>query len=496
MYEAKYSKYIVKNETRFAEDEEVIAVSSKLDKSQPILPSGVPLYYNNGTTFVDNEDNHTVIIGPSGCKKTRCTIIPTINSIIDSGESAIVNDPKGELYEATSDKAERKGAKVKVLNFRTFNNDCWNPLKPIMYYYQKGETRIAYQLVNDFVEQITSPNLQNTNDRYWADESKLLLTALLLILLDTTTEKPEWFNMSIITQLATEKYVDKLTELYHSMKEDSIAAMCLSSVLFMPEKTRACIMGTLQSCLEPFSKSTELLNMLSGDSIDITSVPKEQTIIYLIYPDEKTTYNFLINAFLTQSYELLVEIAAGSENDKLKKRVNYVLDEFSNLPKIENFENRISEARSKNIRYFLCLQSLNQLTAKYKENAETIISNCNNWICYSSKEMEFLKKIAELCGKEIDYNGQEHYLLNPFEMQHLKKERNSVQVVLIKQGLYPYVSKLLDYEYIPGEKNQSKKLTPNINTAKHKEMITATLWFEMIGNRILPSPFATRQTKA
>ena len=490
MYEAKYSKYITKSETRFAEDEEVILKSSKIDKSKKEMPSGVPLYYNKyGAAYVDNEDNHTAIIGPSGCKKTRCTVIPTINSIIDSGESAIINDPKGELYEATAWHAECKKANVRVLNFRSFNNDAWNPLKPIMEHYKRGETRVAYQLINDFVEQITAPNLQNTNDRYWADESKLLLTGLILILLDSTTDHPEWFNMGVVTQFVNEKYIDRLTAVYHGMKEDCVASMCLSSVLFMPEKTRACIFGTLMSCLEPFAKNPDLLEMLSGNSVNIGKMAEEQTIVYLIYPDEKTTYNFLINAFLTQSYELLVEAAANSDNDRLAKRVNYVLDEFSNLPKIENFENRISEARSKNIRYFLCLQSFNQLTEKYKDNAETIISNCNNWICYSSKEMGFLNKIAELCGKEVDYNGMEHYLLNPFEMQHLKKEKKYVQVVLIKQGLYPYVSELLDYEYIPGTVNEKKKLTPKSTDNSKKDKLTAMLWFEYIADLELPFPY-------
>lgn len=491
MYEAKYSRYITKNITRFAEDGEVMDKCKKIDKSKNEYPAGVPLFYNKyGAAYVDDEDNHTAIIGPSGCKKTRCTVIPTINSVIDAGESAIINDPKGELYQATAHRAEIKKAKVYVLNFRRFNNDSWNPLKPIMDYYRAGNTRIAYQLINDFVEQITSLNLENTNDRYWADESRMMLTAIILALLDSIKDHPSWFTIGTIVQLVNERYSEKLIALYQLMKEDCVASMCLSSVLFVPEKTRACIIGTLMSCLEPFSKNPELLNMLSGDSVDITKLSKEQTIIYLIYPDEKPTFNFIINSFLTQSYELLVETAANSTNDRLKIRVNYILDEFSNLPKISCFENRISEARSKNIRYFLCLQSLNQLTEKYKDNAETIISNCNNWICYSTKEMNFLIKIAELCGKEIDYNGNEHYLLSPFEMQHLKKEQDYVQVVLIKQGLYPYVTELRDYEYIPGAINQKKKLMPQKPYSSEEDRITAETWFNGIANRTLPIPFA------
>ena len=129
------------------------------------------------------------------------------------------------------------------------------------------------------------------------------------------------------------------------------------------------------------------------------------------------------------------------------------------------------------------------MTEKYEKNAETIISNCNNWICYSTKEMDFLEKIADLCGKETDYNGNEHYLLSPFEMQHLKKEQDYVQVVIIKQGLYPYVSELLDYEYIPGTSYQKKKLMPTRLYALNESSITAEKWFEYIIDGTLPIPF-------
>ena len=497
MYEAKYKRFITKSETRFAELDEVMACGTKCKETKGVIGSGVPLCYDeDGIGYVDNEDNHTIVIGPSGCKKTRTAIIPTINSIINSGESAIISDPKGELYANTALNAEIKGANVQVLNFRHFNCDSWNPLKPIMDYYKDGNTRLAYQLINDFVEQIISPCLDKTNDRYWIDEAKMLLNAVILILLDSSKNCPELFNIGVITQLASEKNVEHFKGLHSIMREDCIASMCLNSVIYMPEKTRACIFGTLQSCLEPFTKNEELLAMLSKSTVDITKLVETQTIVYLIYPDEKSTYNSLINAFLTQTYEQLVEQASISGDDRLERRLNYVLDEFSNLPKIENFENRISESRSKNIRYVLCLQSLNQLEAKYGENAETIISNCNNWLCYSSKEMDFLNRIAELCGKEVDYNGKEHYLLNPFEMQHLKKSKKTVQVVLLKQGLYPFVSELIDFEYLPDYRRAKKVLKPTAVSDGKRINFTAGIWFELVFNHCLPMPFAEKNGKA
>ena len=74
-------------------------------------------------------------------------------------------------------------------------------------------------------------------------------------------------------------------------------------------------------------------------------------------------------------------------------------------------------------------------------------------------------------------------------MQHLKKEQDYVQVVIIKQGLYPYVSELLDYEYIPGTSYQKKKLMPTRLYALNESSITAEKWFEYIIDGTLPIPF-------
>lgn len=106
--------------------------------------------------------------------------------------------------------------------------------------------------------------------------------------------------------------------------------------------------------------------MLSDSSFEIENIGKKPTLVYVVYPDEKNSLNFLVNLFFTQCYETLVSYAHGCSGDKLPVRVNFIIDEFSNLTKIDNFSNRISEARSKNIRYFLFLQSYGQLKQKYQ----------------------------------------------------------------------------------------------------------------------------------
>lgn len=488
MYEARYRKYITKSHSRFAEPVELTA-SLKCITPENYTHSGAPLFYENGNLYVDDSDAHTIAIGPTGCKKTRTIVVPTVESIIASGESAVINDPKGEIYRKTSGAANKKGADVYVLNFRKpSESHGWNPLAQAHRYYQIGNLDAAYQCINDFASSVIAPALENTVDRYWADTSMTFLIALMLILMASVPI--EYFNISNLNQLCFEKNNSTLKAMLDKMDQNTPAAYGLHTVLDLEaEKTKSCIYSTLLAVMSPFSQNESLQNLLNTNDIDIERIAEKQTIIYVIYPDEKGSLNFLVNAFFTQCYETLIAKSASEKDSRLAKRVNFVLEEFSNLPGIPNFDNRISEARSHNIRYFLFIQSFGQLQNKYKEHAETILSNCNNWICFSSKEIDFLSKISKICGTEVDFNGIEHDLISPCEMQHLKKYEDGAEVVVIKSGEYPFITKLPDYAYL--DLFQEEKTIPMdlLSHGSEAKLITFDQWISMINEGVFEFPF-------
>ena len=90
--------------------------------------------------------------------------------------------------------------------------------------------------------------------------------------------------------------------------------------------------------------------------------------------------------------------------------------------------------------------SFGQPKNKHKENADTIISNCE-WIIFPSKEYEFFGTVSKMCGKEYDYYGMEHDLVGVSEMQHLKKYADGGEALILKNGQYPFITKLPDYEH-------------------------------------------------
>ena len=187
-----------------------------------------------------------------------------------------------------------------------------------------------------------------------------------------------------------------------------------------------------------------LLNMLSHNDIDYDSITEKPTAIFLIVPDEKTGYHSLISLFVKQSYEYLVykaqqEIACGKN---LKYRVNYILDEFSSLPTINDFPAMITAARSRNIRFNLFLQSKHQLNLRYNEEANTIMANCENWIFLTSREIVFLREVSELCGELT--NSQSKHLLTTSELQRLDK--SSGEALVLHGRAKPFISRLADID--------------------------------------------------
>ena len=225
------------------------------------------------------------------------------------------------------------------------------------------------------------------------------------------------------------------------IEEDEIIASSLMGTIEAPDKTQSCILSTFDEKMRCFMIQPNLLEMLSNSSVFMDCISESKTIIYLIMPDEKTSYHKLVTLFIKQSYEYLIYKAQSNIGGKMKVRVNYILDEFSSLPTIKDFPTMITAARSRNIRFNLIIQSKHQLIERYKEETETIQSNCNNWIFFTSREVKLLEELSVLCGKRA--NG-EKYVIPPDSLQHLSKERG--EALILSGRLYPYITILADID--------------------------------------------------
>lgn len=490
----RFKRYTKKKDqdVRWAEPEEIKNETTRIDLTADTCPtSGLPIICDTKTTWVDGSDNHTLIFGSTGSKKTRLFVMPTIGTIIKSGESFIASDPKGELYEKTAPLAYANGYDVKVLNFREIGKgECWNPLNYPYHLIKNGDTNKACSLISDFINTIVERQANSTADPFWIDSARALGLGLALLLLEAAAE--EEANVFTLAKMCKIENENTLNEFLKRMDTSSACFANLSGVLSSADRTLRSIMVVLFSNLSFFLMQKDLSAMLSKNTFNVKDFGDRKTAFYLIVPDEKTTTHFLVSAFIKQAYELLIEKAQESGDDgKLNIRVNFVLDEFCNIPKIPDMPNMISAARSRNIRYFLIAQSLHQLQSRYgADDSHTIKGNCLNWVFLSSKEIELLEEICALCGKNTSDRVP---LISTTELQRLSKTRG--EALILHDRCHPFLTTLPDFDDYKVFKGFPKREVESRGIPELKSFELTDLLADCLsGNR--PFPFYTNDDKS
>ena len=441
----KFGRYVSsKQETRWATIDEIKDSGTHIDLSaDEYAAAGLPLLSDGREAYVDNKDTHSLIFGATGSKKTRLFCMPMINMFAKAGESFIVTDPKGELYSKTSGLVKSRGYKTVVLNFRNIGcGDMWNPLSLPYELYHSGDKETGISMLNDFVATVAEPQYKSTKDVFWVEMASSYALANLLLLTEAA-DKDE-VNVASLARLCASDSEKPLKLLSERMREDSIAGMNYRGIFVAAENTKRSIYVSLYSMLRIFNTQEKLTRMLSGNTVDMRSIGREKTAVYVIVPDEKTTYHFLVTAFIKQVYEVLIAEAQKEKDLRLPVRVNFVLDEFCNMPQIPDMPSMISAARSRNMRYYLVAQSLHQLRGKYGEDADTIKGNCDNWVFLTSKELDLLNEISELCGYIVTADNRKRRLISVSELQRLDKEKGEALIMHARQ--YPIITEMADID--------------------------------------------------
>lgn len=470
------------NESRWARKEEIQNAALKINLQDANYPSaGLPVMSDSKTAYVDGTDTHTVIFGSTGSKKTRLFGFPMINMMIRAGESFIATDPKGELYAKTSKAAADNGYKTIVLNFRDIGKgDCWNPFEIPYQLYHNGNKDLAISLMNDFITALSEPHRKTTKDIFWVETAASLALANLLLLMESG-EKDEvhlasYANMCSMGNLKT---IEKISR---CINENSIAGMNYRGVFAAAEKTLQSIQISLYAWIRIFASQKNLTKMLSKSTFDVRNIGQEKTAVYIIVPDEKTTYHFLVTTFIKQVYEAMISVAQGKKDGKLPVRVNFILDEFCNLPAIPDMPAMISAARSRNMRYYLIVQGMHQLNAKYNEDAETIKGNCENWVFLTTKELALLQEISDLCGEFVTNSGYRRKLISVSELQRLNKEKG--EVLLLYGRKYPFITELPDIDEYEMFKSSESVPMPTIDVSACKMFSPTKVFRNLICDEI------------
>ncbi len=439
-FRSEFSKYDINMHTI------VPGINCKWDK---INCAGIPLDFDESkqTVYCDGSDAHTILIGSTGSKKSRLVVMPTVHVLAAAGESMIICDPKAEIYKRTSGVLKNNNYEVNVVNLREpEKGDSWNLLSIPYKLFKDGEIDKACAFINDATLNLIP---LNSKDPYWDYSARDLLFGLILLVFEFCKEyniSDDAVNISTVLKLRKELFSTTSTEKIKSNKiwlyaeKFSLVTSRLIGIVICPSNTMACILSTFDQHMSCFLMQPQIIDLLSSTSIDIDNTGFKKRAIFLIMPDEKSTFHKLITVFVKQIYELFIDISYKKCKDgKFPTRINFILDEFSSLPTISDFPQMVTASRSRNIRFILVAQSKHQLKERYGEEAETIQSNCTNWLFLTSREIELLREISALAG---DKNREP--LISVAKLQHLNKDKG--ECLIFSGRLYPYFASLADIE--------------------------------------------------
>lgn len=410
---------------------------------------GFPLLYSKEKQqiAIDATDSHTLVVGASGSKKTRSLVLPAIKVLGYAGESMIINDPKGEIYNRTAGELRDLGYDIITVNLRDPSvGHAWNPLQIPYSYYKLGDMDKAAEFANDIANTLILGEVAS-DDPFWGYSAYDCCLGLIMLLFKLCKEMDypdNAVNISNLLRLRRKLFENgvnaKNSPLWKWASTDELIAASLTGSVMTAQDTMRGILATLDQKLRALAIQPSLLEMLANSNFDIEGIGQNKTAVYLITPDEKTTYSSIVAMFISQSYQHLIYSATQS-GGRLSIRVNYILDEFSSLPAIgSDFPSMISAARSRNIRYLICIQSKSQLVKRYKEEASTIISNCTNWVVLFTRELELLREVSELCGQKKDRTPN----VSVYDLQHLSKDKD--EALLLAGKSKPCVVNLLDID--------------------------------------------------
>ena len=435
-----------KGYSRWCKDKEMKATLYEVDPAAPTAEhAGIAVINDGKKIWVDDGEAHNLIIGATGSGKTQNVVFPMIKLLAKAGESMVLTDPKGELYEETGEMLRKKGYNLIVLNFRDpQKGNAWNPMTLPYDLYQSGNMDKAVELLDDLALNILYDE-KNTGDPFWEKSGADYFSGLALGLFeDATKEQVNLNSMNLMSNLGEEKFGgpnNNYIKEYFNMKDPARPAYVnASGTVYAPEETKGGVLSTFKQKVKLFSSRDNLSEMLSYSDFEMKDIGRKKTAVFMIVQDEKKTLHPLATIFIKQCYETLIDVAQES-GGHLPFRTNFILDEFANMPPLKDVTTMVTAARSRHIRFTFIIQNFAQLTKVYgKEDAETIKGNCNILYLISS-ELQALEELSKMCG-EVKSKEKEKTSSTPLVTVSDLQRMPMGQVIWLRLRMMPFKTKM------------------------------------------------------
>ena len=413
----KFRKNMEYGTARWGTHEDIAPYIDPVFENNIILTQTESLTMNNRPKDPRTARNKNVlVIGGSGSGKTRFFIKPNLMQCQskDYPVSFVVTDPKGSIVVECGRLLEKNNYRIKIFNTINFSKSMhYNPFA-----YIHSEKDIL-KLVNTLI--CNTKGDGKSGDDFWVKAETLLYCALIGYIHYEAPEEEQ--NFATLIELVNAMEVREDDETFENPvdiafkelekdKPNHFAVRQYKKYKLAAGKTAKSINISCGARLAPFDIA-ELREITMYDELELDTLGDKiydnpdakdgrfkKTSLFLIMSDTDSTFNFLISMIYSQLFNLLCEKADDQYKGRLPVHVRCLIDEAANIGQIPNLEKLMATIRSREISACLVLQAQSQLKALYKDNADTIIGNCDTSIFLGGKEPTTLKELNQALGKE------------------------------------------------------------------------------------------------
>ena len=395
----KFRKNLEYGSARWGKPEDIAPYVDPKFENNVILTQTERLMMSNRPKDPKTARNKNVlVVGGSGSGKTRFFIKPNLMQL---HSSYVVTDPKGSIAVECGKLMLRNGYKVKIFNSINFKKS--HHYNPFAYIHSEKD---ILKLVTTLIANTKGDG--KSGDDFWQKAETLLYTALIGYIHYEAPEEEQNFATLIefINAMEVreddetfENNVDLAFKELASREPNHFAVRQYKKYKLAAGKTAKSINISCGARLAPFDIQ-ELREITMYDELELDTLGDRKTALFLIMSDTDSTFNFLISMIYSQLFNLLCEKADDVYGGRLPVHVRCLIDECATVGQTPSLEKLMATIRSREISACLVLQAQSQLKALYKDNADTIIGNCDSSIFLGGKEPGTLKELNQALGKE------------------------------------------------------------------------------------------------
>jgi type IV secretion system protein VirD4 len=343
------------------------------EKCKATFASSAGIYIGGG--YYWSGLGHILTVGSNRAGKGTNLIIPCLLSdgFVRSETSFVCMDPKGENAAITAKYLKSQGYNIHILNPFEISGLPNSKFNPFNFISSDDDNVIEYC---DMLAEMVIPLKSNSdsNSEHFDTQARSILSSFMLHLIDTASKEDQnfttlfrWVNSGgakldalMSEMIASTSYRGILSAIIEGFNETRMSG---------GEKEISGIFSTLKKALEPF-KNFKLQDSTARSDFDFRNIAKEKMGIYVCIPQsEMEKYAVWLRLVIGCSIKLL------QKHYSKQKKVLFIMDEFSTLGYMKDFETNAGYMAGFNVTFWVILQLLPQIQNLYPKIWETFIGN-------------------------------------------------------------------------------------------------------------------------